>query len=177
MWVFTRNLPADYWIVAPRAPYSVDPSGYSWRLPQYENMDRVSLDMLRSITSELMRLVDEYAASVEIDASTFDVMGFSQGAAMSNALAFLYPNRIRKVAILAGFVPMELEGIVPQHPLAGKPVFVTHGTEDEMVTVDRARTSIKILERAGAKVMYCEDAVGHKVSANCLRALKDFFTD
>jgi predicted esterase len=43
--------------------------------------------------------------------------------------------------------------------------------------VERARESIAILERAGANVTYCEDEVGHKVSANCLRALKEFFTD
>ena len=31
--------------------------------------------------------------------------------------------------------------------------------------------------RAGAQVTFCEDEVGHKVSASCLRALKDFFAD
>jgi phospholipase/carboxylesterase len=125
----------------------------------------------------LIRLVDDYAASAGLDASTFDVMGFSQGAAMCNVLAFLYPQRIRKVGILAGFVPSGLEQIASQRPLEGKPFFVTHGTKDEMVPVDRARASIAVLEEAGARVTYCEDDVAHKVSVNCLRALKDFFTD
>ena len=102
-------------------------------------------------------------------------MGFSQGAAMSNVLAFLYPQRIQKVGILAGFVPAELKNLVPQRPLEGKSFFVAHGTKDEAVTVERARESIKILEQAGAQVTYCEDNVGHKVSLSCLRALKEFF--
>jgi predicted esterase len=59
----------------------------------------------------------------------------------------------------------------------GKPFFVAHGTKDEMVTVDRARASIALLEQAGAHVTYCEDEVGHKVSVNCLRALQKFFAD
>jgi len=46
-----------------------------------------------------------------------------------------------------------------------------------MVPVERARSSIEILEQAGANVTYCEDDVAHKVSVNCLRALKDFFSD
>jgi phospholipase/carboxylesterase len=125
----------------------------------------------------LIQLVDEYAASTGIDANTFDVMGFSQGAAMSNVLAFLYPHRIRKTAILAGFVPGGLEDLVRKRPLEGKPFFVAHGTKDEMVRIDRARESIAILEEAGAIVTYCEDNVGHKVSANCLRALGTFFID
>lgn len=177
MWVFARDLPAQYWMVAPRAPYAAEPGGYSWRPPQFETMDGPSLEQLKQSAEALIRLIDAYTASVGIEADTFDVMGFSQGAAMSNVLAFLYPQRIRKTGILAGFVPSGLEELVPQRPLEGKSFFVAHGSKDEKVTVDRARTSIALLEQAGAKVTYCEDDVAHKLSLNCLRALKEFFAD
>lgn len=177
MWVFARNLPADYWMIAPRAPHAsqMEQGGYSWREPDSETEDRPRVEQLRDSAEALIRLVDEYAASVGIDASTLDVMGFSQGAAMCSLLAFLYPQRIRKAGILAGFAPGGLEEQVSQRPLEGKPFFVAHGTKDETVSIERARTSIEILEQAGAQVTYCEDDVGHKVSAACLRALKDFF--
>ena len=178
MWVFTRNLPSHYWMVAPRAPYPAEPSGYSWReRSDSSQFGRSTIEQLRPNAERLIRLVDEYSASAGIDASTFDVMGFSQGAAMSNVLAFLYSQRIRKTGILAGFVPGGLQELAPQRPLQGKPFFVTHGTKDDMVGIERARESIAILEQAGAQVTYCEDEVGHKVSVNCLRALKDFLTD
>jgi phospholipase/carboxylesterase len=178
MWVFGRNMPSRYWLVAPRAPHSVESGGYSWRPPfDSSEFGRPTLEQLRVGAEGLVRLVDEYAASAGIDASTFDVVGFSQGGAMSNVLAFLYPQRIRKTGILAGFVPRGLEDLASQRPLEGKPFFVAHGTRDEMVRIDRARESIAILEDAGAKVTYCEDDVGHKVSATCLRALREFFTD
>jgi len=45
------------------------------------------------------------------------------------------------------------------------------------VTIDRARASIELLERAGAQVTYCEDDVGHKVSLTCLRAMREFLAD
>jgi len=175
MWVFARDLPAHYWMVAPRAPHTAQPSGYSWRPPPFETMDGPSLEQLKQNAEALIRLVDAYAASVGIEASTFDVMGFSQGAAMSNVLAFLYPNRVGKTGILAGFIPHGLEELVSQRPLEGKSFFVAHGTKDERVTVERARSSVALLEQAGAKVTYCEDDVAHKVSLNCLRALKEFF--
>jgi phospholipase/carboxylesterase len=177
MWVFARNLSSEYWMVAPRAPHAsqMEQGGYSWRTPDSETEDRPRLEQLRNSAEALIRLVDEYAASVGLDAEVFDVMGFSQGAAMASLLAFLYPERIRKLGILAGFVPDGLEELVTQRPLEGKPFFVAHGTKDETVTVARARASIEILEQAGAQVTYCEDEVGHKVSVNCLRALKDFF--
>jgi len=177
MWIFGRDMPPYYWVIAPRAPYRGEPGGYSWRPAQFENMDQLSLDQLRDSAEALIHLVDEYSTSVEIDSSLFDVMGFSQGGAMSSLLAFLYPQRIRKVGILAGFVPGGLEELVSQRPLEGKPFFVAHGTKDETVPVHRARASIEILEQAGAQVTYCEDEVGHKVSVICLRSLKQFFAD
>jgi phospholipase/carboxylesterase len=179
MWVFARNLSADYWMVAPRAPHlsRMEQGGYSWHQPAAEAEDRPTLDDLRPAADSLISLVDEYAASVNLDAGAFDILGFSQGAAVSSLLAFLYPQRIRKVGILAGFVPGGLEQLVSRRPLKGKPFFVAHGTKDETVPIERARVSIEILEQAGARVTFCEDHVGHKVSVTCLRALKDFFSD
>ena len=178
MWVFARELRSRYWIIAPRAPHASEmrQGGYSWRPAQFENLDEVSLDLHRSAAEGLIRLIDEYSASVGLNASTFDVMGFSQGAAMSSLLGFLYPQRIGKVSMLAGFVPRGLEALVSQRPLEGKPFFVAHGTKDESVAIERARAGIKLLEQAGAQVTYCEDNVGHKVSITCLRALKKFFS-
>ena len=177
MWVFARDLPTRFWIVAPRAPHTTEPSGYSWRPPHASDFGRPSLEQLRPTAEALVRLIDAYQLSAGIEANVFDVMGFSQGGAMSNLLAFLYPERIRKAGILAGFVPSGLDELVSTRPLEGKPFFVAHGTKDEMVPIDRARSSIEILEQAGAQVTYCEDEVGHKVSLTCLRALRDFLGD
>jgi phospholipase/carboxylesterase len=177
MWVFTRDLPKQYWMIAPRAPHIAEPFGYSWRPTQPGTFGRPSLDQLLPAAEALIRLVDEYQASAKMEASEFDVMGFSQGAAMSNVLAMLYPQRIRKIGILAGFVPGGLDEYIKQRPLAGKTIFVTHGTKDELVPIDRARASMELLEQAGAKITYCEDEVGHKVSLNCMKVLRSYFED
>ena len=178
MWVFTRDLPSDYWMVAPRAPDAAESGGYSWRPNQTSDMGRPSFEELRPSAETLIRLIEAYQASAGFDAGqSLDVMGFSQGAAISSVLAFLYPDRIRKLAILAGFVPSGLEDLVVRRPLEGKPIFVAHGTKDETVPIDRARASVEILEQAGARVTYCEDEVGHKVSLTCLHALRKFLAD
>ncbi|NOH04184.1 MAG: hypothetical protein HND47_20525 [Chloroflexi bacterium] len=174
MWVFTRRLPNDFWIIAPRAPHRAEPQGFSRRPPQPSTFGRPSLEMLLPSAEGLIRLMDEYTASVKVDASRFDVIGFSQGAAMTNVLGLLYPQRVRRMGVLAGFVPSGLEEYIAKKSLMGKNVFVAHGTQDEMVPVDRARASIGLLEQAGATITYCEDEVGHKLSSNCLRALEAY---
>ncbi len=176
MWVFVRNLPDSYWIVAPRAPYPTSPSGYSWR-PQRSGLhDRPNFEDLEPAVGSLLHFVDAYAAENQLDASQFSTIGFSQGAALISALALLHPERIGRVGVLAGFVPAGAERLAERQPLKGKPFFVAHGTLDDLVPIDIARSSVQVLETAGANVTYCEDDVGHKLSAKCLRALEAYFS-
>ena len=72
-------------------------------------------------------------------------------------------------------MPGGTEKLIASRVLDGKPFFVAHGTQDELITVEQARDSIKLLEQAGAQVIFCEAEVGHKVSRDCLSALESFF--
>jgi phospholipase/carboxylesterase len=184
MWVFARRFSPDYWIIAPRAPHPAKPQGFSWRAnplsideARNHQTNRPSFDALKSSAEALIKLIDEYAASVKVETGVFDAIGFSQGAAMVNVLGMLYPSRVRKMGVLAGFVPSGLDDYVGRRVLTGKHVFVAHGTQDEMVPIDRARDSMQLLEQAGASITYCEDEVGHKLSSNCLRALEEYLSD
>ncbi len=176
MWVFARNLSERYWIIAPRAPYTTSPSGYSWRPRRPGVHDRPTYDDLQPAVDSLLSLIDSYAAGNHLDASQFDAMGFSQGAALISILAVLHPERVGRVGVLAGFVPRGAEHLAENQPLKGKSFFVAHGTLDDLVPIDVARTSVQVLEAAGANVTYCEDEVGHKLSAKCLRALETYFS-
>ncbi|HEY2982329.1 MAG TPA: hypothetical protein VGJ22_14180 [Anaerolineales bacterium] len=198
MWVFARDLPGDYLLVAPRAPYAVSDGGFSWREPPEEvaGLDQdsekanagfvlsaddsstlPSLAMFEPAVNRLLEFVDSFGGSRGVDTTQFDVMGFSQGGVMTSLLALLHPDRVRKAAVLAGFLPRHVEPLIASRPLVEKSIFVTHGTSDDRVPPELARRSIALLEQAGAKVTYCEDDVGHKVSSTCLRALKAYLQD
>ena len=175
MWVFVRNFPRDYWIVAPRGPHVTEPNGYSWRVLQAARRNWPSLEDLWPAADSLIALIDDYAVQNQVAVHQFDVIGFSQGGALTNTIALLYPERVRRLGVLSGFLPEGYEALVENRSLNGKPVFVAHGTLDEMVNIEYARRSVAELERAGAHVTYCEDEIGHKLSANNLRALEAFF--
>ncbi len=175
MWVFVGNFPPEYCIIAPRAPFVTKPSGYSWRPLRAAAGERPTFADLQPAVDPLLELVDSYAEENSLDATQFDAMGFSQGAGMVGITALLHPDRIGRAAMLSGFVPAGAETLVKQRPLTAKPFFVAHGTRDEMVNIEVGRRSVKLLEEAGANVTYCEDEVGHKLSARCLHALHAFF--
>lgn len=178
MWVFGRKFSTSYLVLAPRAPFPAQPSGYSWRdvtkYPLQSDFGYPALHMLKSSADELINLIDQYTASLNIEAKQFDIVGFSQGGAMVNVLGMTYPHRINKMAVLAGFIPSGLDEYIEKKVLLGKNVFVAHGTKDETVSIERAQASINLLQQAGADVNFVEDEVGHKLGANGMKALEEY---
>jgi len=178
MWVFTRKFPDDLWIAAPRGPHPAEGGGYSWRplhSLQAKDWGLPPLSDLKTAADSLIRLVDNVSVSIGVDATQFDVAGFSQGGALANVLTLLYPQRIRKTAVLAGFMPGGTEDLLTHRVLEGKQFFVAHGSQDDLVPIERAQQSIALLEKVGAQVTFCEADVGHKLSADCLRGLETYF--
>lgn len=175
MWTLTRHLAPIFSILAPRAPYSTQEGGYSWREIKPGTWGMSTLYELRPVIDALLSFVDLWSASVKISAPQFDVMGFSQGAATAYSVALLYPSRVHSLAALSGFLPEGAEKIALGNLLSEKPVFISHGRQDDMVPVEHARRSAAWLKESGASVSYCESDGGHKVSKECLQAMEAFF--
>lgn len=176
MWVFTRRFPPSYQVIAPRAPYQANPSGYSWRPVSSSSFGFPTISTLAPAAADLLKLIDAYSASLGLSSTTFDDVGFSQGAAMVNVLGLLYPRRLQKMAILAGFLPAEAQPWLAQKPLQGRHIFVAHGTRDSIIPFDRACTSITQLEQAGAQVTFHQEDIGHKMGAHGIRALENYLS-
>jgi phospholipase/carboxylesterase len=178
MWIFASRLPEDALLVAPRAIHAASTGGYSWH-PRREDA-WPHIDEFQPAVDSLLALLPKLASRLEMETNgklteNFDLVGFSQGAALSYTLALLHPERVGRVAGLAGFVPEGAQRLAEARPLAGKKLFAAHGTQDNLVDVERARRGIAILEQAGAQVVYCEDEVGHKLSLTCFKGLEAYF--
>jgi phospholipase/carboxylesterase len=175
MWVLVRNLSPEIAILSPRGPFPVPEGGYSWREIKPGTWGNASVADLEPAAEALLAFVDEWADSAGVEGNQFDLMGFSQGAAMSYTLALLYPQRVRRLAALSGFIPEGGEALLATHRLTGTPVFVSHGRQDDLIPVDQARKALTQLEKADALVTYCESDTGHKVSKDCLKEMEMFF--
>lgn len=174
MWIFTSRIPEDYLVIAPRGLWSAPLGGYSWRkngsADQSRAMDfQPAINALNKLISSL-----EYPG---IEDHKFSLMGFSEGAALSYTLALKNPERIEKLAGLSGFLPGDLAASVSAGVMNGKRVYVAHGRKDELVSIEKARSVVQALKHAGAEVVYCEEDVGHKLSAGCFRGLGEYFRD
>lgn len=172
MWIFTQRLARHYLTIAPRGLYSSSLGGYSWYHDQAN--DNPHVDDYRGAIDALLDLLQP-GDFPTADFSRLSIVGFSQGAALAYTYAALHADKVHSLAGLAGFAPGGFAGLTGGRPLQGKPVFVAHGSEDETVPVERARRSVELLEQAGAQVVYCEEAVGHKLGSSCFRSMEAFF--
>lgn len=172
MWILTDPLPENYIMLAPRAPLQTGDGQYSWHEigPQWPDIEKY-----QELTGELLSRVDHWLGENELEIDSFDVMGFSQGAVMAYAMAILHPEKIGKIAALAGFIPQTWQSELDQDTLSGKSFFIAHGTQDEMVPIKKGRQAASWLEERGADVIFCEAEIGHKLSANCFKGLGKFF--
>ncbi len=174
MWLFASRVPRRFLIVAPRGPYPAPGGGYSWVNRAPEN-GYPALEQFRPGVNKLIDFLAQKPGAPTGDFSQVHLMGFSQGAACAYAFAALHPVRVRSLAGLAGFVPKGVSEQTAHQPLLDKPMFVAHGSKDELIPLPLAQEGVRTLENAGGSVVYCEDEVGHKLSAGCSQALGRFY--
>src|SRR5450759_60210 len=139
MWVFAHKFPAQVAVLAPRGLYVAPEGGYTWLEMRPGTWGLPMLDDLRTSAEALIRFVDDWSHSAGVRADQIDLIGFSQGAALAYTLALLHPEWIRALAVLSGFMPVGAEDLLARRLLAGKPVFVAHGRQDNMIPVEQAR--------------------------------------
>lgn len=155
--------------VAPRGPLLLPPGGAHWYVVR--EVGYPDRDTFHATYARASAWLDELALASGIRPARTIVGGFSQGAVMSYALA-LGRGRPRPAAVIAlsGFVPaverFELDLSPPLPPVA-----IGHGTHDQVITVDFAHRARRLLEQAGAAVLYRESPLPHTIDVRFLSEL------
>jgi phospholipase/carboxylesterase len=123
------------------------------------------MDEFRLPAEVLIGFVDDWSHEAGESTNQIDLIGFSQGAALSYTLTLLYPGRTRTLAALSGFMPDGAEDLLASEILDGKTIFIAHGRQENMIPVEEAHRYVALLAGSGAQVTYCESDGGHKVTA------------
>jgi phospholipase/carboxylesterase len=102
--------------------------------------------------------------------------GFSQGTVMSWALGLGRGPAKRPAAIIAlsGFMP-RVDGLeLDLSGLDSFPVAIAHGSLDPVIPVDFSREARKVMEEAGADVLYREAPLPHTIDPGIIPELRAF---
>ena len=176
MWVFARTVPTNWLMVAPRALYE-DPEegGYSWHRPVDYGWARLSEfeEAVECVNAFIAALPELYNA----DPEQIYLMGFSQGAALSLAVAMDNPGQFQGLAGLVGFMPEQSKHVIAAAPLIHLPVFWAAGTRDERIPIEVSQRAATAVRAAGAFLEYREYNTGHKLNGAGMRKLKKWWDE
>jgi phospholipase/carboxylesterase len=157
--------------VTPRGPLALPPGGAHWyALQQVGYPDR---DTFLATYAEVGGWLDGFLEEQGISHDATVLGGFSQGAVMAYSFS-LGAGRPRPAALIAlsGFIPT-VEGFeldLTDIP----PVAIGHGTYDPVISVEFGRQARKILEEAGASVLYREYPLPHTIDPRFLTELRSW---
>jgi phospholipase/carboxylesterase len=111
-------------------------------------------------------------ARYPIDAKKLVLLGFSQGGVMAYSLALANPERLAALAVLSSWLPKELfPELAVKETVQSLPTLVQHGSQDQMIELQRARDSVEQLRALRVPVTYREYDMGHEITPRGLTDL------
>ncbi|MGQ2984102.1 alpha/beta hydrolase [Flavobacterium sp.] len=164
---FAAQLPDEYYIISARAPYSLPGYGHAWYAINFdEDMNKFSDEVQAGQSRDLIaKFIDEAVAHYPIDKDMVTLIGFSQGAILSYAVALSYPEKIQRVAALSGYLNGDIiEKDRNRNDISKLRFFISHGTADQVIPVEWARKAPEFLKALGLGTEYHEYPVGHGVA-------------
>lgn len=174
---FASELPDDYYVLSVQAPYQVPPYGYAWYAISFDaDMNKFSDDIQAKASRDLLvDFIDEVCQKYPIDSQNVNLIGFSQGAILSYAIAMTYPEKVSKIVALSGYFHPEIMTFKTDFSAYSHlKIFSSHGTVDQVIPVEWARKTPEYLQTYNLACEYHEYPVGHGVAPQNFFDLKDF---
>ena len=164
---FATELPEEYFIISARAPYDMQYGSYAWYAINFDADENKFSDHEQAIVSRdlIAGFIDELIETYPIDANQVSLIGFSQGAILSYAVAISYPEKVQKVVAMSGYLNLEIiADDYLKNDFTKLKIFASHGTVDQVIPVDWARRTPAIVEKLGIHTTYKEYPIGHGVA-------------
>ena len=172
---FASELPEELFIISAQAPYPLPPYGNAWYAINFDSVQGKFSDDFQAIESrnKIVRFIDEVVENYPVDPNNISLLGFRQGTILSYAVALSYPERVKNVVALSGYINTEiLEKDYRSKDFSKLSIYASHGTQDQVIPVSWARKNPEILKSLGIDHTYSEFPVGHGVAPQNLMEVK-----
>lgn len=177
---FASELPEELFIISLQAPYRLQPYGHAWYAINFDaeqgkwndnEQGRASRDLIAEC-------IDEACKLYPVNPDNVTLLGFSQGSILSYAVALTYPQKVRQVVALSGYINKDIlpESINPED-LKHLDFYCSHGSVDQVIPVEWARQTPPFLENLNLKYKYSEFPVGHGVAPQNFFEFKDWLVE
>ncbi|HEU5200401.1 MAG TPA: alpha/beta fold hydrolase [Ktedonobacterales bacterium] len=170
---FADRVDPRFRVLSLRAPLTLATGGFAWFEVTFRPEGNVAnVEQLAAARERLLHFIQEAVAAYDADPERVYLIGFSQGAIMSLALALTSPAVVAGVVAMSGRIPTEafdaFQWSAPNDDLAGLPILLLHGTRDAVVRVQHAHHARNVLEKLPVALTYHEYDMAHEVTPRSL---------
>ena len=103
------------------------------------------------------------------------IAGFSQGGAIALHVASRQQQALAGVLALSTYLPLHDQLAAQKTSLSlNTPIFMAHGTFDEVITLERCQQSFKLLQENGYQMEWHEYAMAHSVHPQEINDIRAF---
>jgi len=177
---FATELPAELCIISVRAPYTLQPFGYAWYAINFDAENGKWSDDEQAIASrdKIVSFIDEACDTYHLDTENVSLLGFSQGTILSYATALSYPNKIKNVIALSGYIN---EGILTKdyhsQEHSGLQIYASHGQVDQLIPMEWAKKAPTLLAKLKIQHVFEEFPTGHGVAQENFYSFKTWLAE
>ena len=136
---FASELPKELMIISLRAPYAMQPYGNAWYAINFDADKGKWSDneQAKESVEKIAEFIDYACNTYAVDYKNVTLLGFSQGTILSYAVALTYPNKVKNIVALSGYIN---EDILPEsinkEDVTHLNFFCSHGSVDQVIPVD-----------------------------------------
>lgn len=180
LYSFSGELSNDLFIISVQAPIAMNPYGHAWYSIDFdEDKGKWSDNEQAKASRDLIaKFIDEAVEAYPVDKNNVTLLGFSQGAILSYAVALTYPEKVKNIIALSGYVNKDiLPETLDKANYSNLDFYCSHGSVDQVIPVDWARQSAPFLEELNIKHKYSEFRVGHGVAPENFREFKEWLSE
>lgn len=170
---FSRAIPEKFTIVSIRGDIEIQYNGFAWYNITIDFNGKKSYDINKAIESRdnIIKVIEICKKIYNIDPNNVNLMGFSQGSMLVNAVALTYPEQIRNVISLSGAFDKNIINISKISSFEGLSFYISHGLNDEILPFNLSKQSIEILSENNIDHVFEEYPIGHGVSPENFKSM------
>ena len=177
---FANELPEELFIISVKAPYKLQPYGNAWYAIHFDNANGKFSDDEQAVESRdlILKFIEEASENYNIDRDNITLLGFSQGSILSYAVALSYPEKIKNVIALSGYINQGiLKDGFEENDFKKLGFYCSHGSVDQVIPVEWARKTKPFLDTLNINNTYSEFPVGHGVAPQNFFELKKWLEE
>lgn len=177
---FAAELQEEFCVISVRAPYPMDGHGYAWYAINFDAEKGKWSDDEQAKTSrdKIVVFIDEACQAYGLNEENISLLGFSQGTILSYAVGLSYPEKIKNIVALSGYINENIlvDGYRDKSH-KNLNIYASHGQVDQVIPPEWAQRAPIFLEKLKITHVYEEFPVGHGVAPQNFYAFKKWLAD